>query len=269
MSGYDRDPRRADRGSSPASGSDTRSPGKRTRAGALPGPGAGARTPAKIDDAVARAEGSLGQPLPQAVRDRFEASLGADLSGVRVHTGPESDAAAEAVDAKRPQLTFDELNAGHPDLLALYHVHQALEANAGQLRPLYQCLRALKPDDKRQRILARLADPAAQEELIGAGKDADQLRQAISVLLGLDARLQEVFGELVRTSDDLRATRPFYVTDAIVHHAPRWRGEWTPTSVTGGLEKPYQGGGEGVDVSPGMTAGPVGQIDKVPEGPTP
>lgn len=49
--------------------------------------------------AVARAAGSSGAALPDDVRSRFEASLGADLSAVRVHTGDASATAAAAVSA--------------------------------------------------------------------------------------------------------------------------------------------------------------------------
>ena len=52
------------------------------------------------EDAVARASGSSGGSLPGTVMRKFESSLGADLSGVRVHTGGESQAAAGAVGAK-------------------------------------------------------------------------------------------------------------------------------------------------------------------------
>jgi hypothetical protein len=45
------------------------------------------------------ASSSSGAPLPSDVKDRFESSLGADLSGVRVHTGSESAEAAKAVGA--------------------------------------------------------------------------------------------------------------------------------------------------------------------------
>jgi hypothetical protein len=55
---------------------------------------------AGADSAVARAASSAGQPLPGDVRARFESSLGADLSGVRVHTGDESAQAAGAVGAR-------------------------------------------------------------------------------------------------------------------------------------------------------------------------
>jgi hypothetical protein len=52
------------------------------------------------EDAVARAAGSSGAPLPADVRARFEQSLGADLSTVRVHTGAASARAASAVGAR-------------------------------------------------------------------------------------------------------------------------------------------------------------------------
>jgi hypothetical protein len=51
------------------------------------------------DAAIARAASSSGAPLPGHLRDRFEASLDADLSRVRVHTGADSAVAAEAVGA--------------------------------------------------------------------------------------------------------------------------------------------------------------------------
>jgi hypothetical protein len=52
------------------------------------------------DAAVAAASGSAGNALPGTLRSQFERSLGADLSGVRIHTGGTSAAAAAAVGAK-------------------------------------------------------------------------------------------------------------------------------------------------------------------------
>lgn len=49
---------------------------------------------------VQRAAMGTGSPLPGDVRGKFESSLGTDLSGVRVHTGAASAAAADAVAAK-------------------------------------------------------------------------------------------------------------------------------------------------------------------------
>jgi len=54
----------------------------------------------RADEAVAAAAASSGAALPSDVRARFEASLGADLGDVRVHTGGASAAAAAAVGAK-------------------------------------------------------------------------------------------------------------------------------------------------------------------------
>lgn len=50
--------------------------------------------------AVAQASSSSGAPLPSEIRTKFESSLGADLSSVRVHTGASSADAASAVGAR-------------------------------------------------------------------------------------------------------------------------------------------------------------------------
>ncbi|MBL8622436.1 MAG: DUF4157 domain-containing protein [Myxococcales bacterium] len=55
---------------------------------------------ADAEAAVARAASGSGAPLPTQVRRQFEGALGADLSGVRVHTGGASAEAAQAVGAK-------------------------------------------------------------------------------------------------------------------------------------------------------------------------
>jgi hypothetical protein len=52
------------------------------------------------DALVGRAASSSGAPLPDDLLARFEYSLGADLSSVRIHTGAESATAASAVGAK-------------------------------------------------------------------------------------------------------------------------------------------------------------------------
>jgi hypothetical protein len=67
-------------------------------------------------DAVARASSSSGAALPEGLMRKFESSLGADLSGVRVHTGGESADAASAVGAKAYTLGQDiHFGAGHFD----------------------------------------------------------------------------------------------------------------------------------------------------------
>ncbi len=52
------------------------------------------------DAIVARAAKGSGQSLPGELRSTFEQSLGTDLGGVRVHTGPDAAAAAQALDAR-------------------------------------------------------------------------------------------------------------------------------------------------------------------------
>jgi Domain of unknown function (DUF4157) len=52
------------------------------------------------DAALDLAAGSSGTALPDQLRERFEGSLGTDLSSVRVHTGGESELAASAVSAQ-------------------------------------------------------------------------------------------------------------------------------------------------------------------------
>ncbi|HEY6037670.1 MAG TPA: DUF4157 domain-containing protein, partial [Kofleriaceae bacterium] len=55
---------------------------------------------AGADQAIATATSSSGMALPSPIMRKFEASLGTDLSSVRVHTGAESQSAASAVGAK-------------------------------------------------------------------------------------------------------------------------------------------------------------------------
>src|SRR5205809_139106 len=66
--------------------------------------------------AVAAASSSTGEPLPGAVRQQFESSLGADLGGVRVHTGETSGRAAESVSAQAYTVGNDiHFATGHYD----------------------------------------------------------------------------------------------------------------------------------------------------------
>ena len=55
---------------------------------------------AGAEQAVAEAAGTAGAPLPAHLQRKFEASTGADLSGVRVHTNAASQSAAAAVGAQ-------------------------------------------------------------------------------------------------------------------------------------------------------------------------
>lgn len=66
--------------------------------------------------AVAAASSSSGQPLPAAIQRKFEGSLGADLSQVRVHSGSASAAAAESLSARAYTIGNDiHFNQGQYD----------------------------------------------------------------------------------------------------------------------------------------------------------
>lgn len=66
--------------------------------------------------AVATASSSSGHTLPVVLQRKFESSLGADLSSVRVHTGSSSHDAAHAVGAKAYTVGNDiHFGAGHYD----------------------------------------------------------------------------------------------------------------------------------------------------------
>jgi uncharacterized protein DUF4157 len=91
------------------------------------------------DRAVERAGRGNGQPLPQAVRQQFETCLDVDLTGVRIHTGTDSGAAARAVGARAYTVgqdihfgagTYDPSSAGGLHLLAHEVAHTVQQAGA-------------------------------------------------------------------------------------------------------------------------------------------
>ena len=91
-------------------------PGKATQVERVFRDASGPRT-ADPDAAVAGTAGSTGAPLPPGAKTQFEASLGADLSGVRVHTGAASATAASQLGARA------------------FAVGQDIHFGAGQYRP--------------------------------------------------------------------------------------------------------------------------------------
>jgi uncharacterized protein DUF4157 len=74
-------------------------PGKTTQVERVDRNASGPST-ADPDAAVASTAGSTGAPLPSGSRTQFEASLGTDLSAVRVHTGAASATAASQLGAR-------------------------------------------------------------------------------------------------------------------------------------------------------------------------
>ena len=92
------------------------------------------------DKAVSAASTSTGQPLPSNLRRKFEQGLGADLSAVRVHTGPESVEANKAISARAYTTGSDiHFNKGQYDpgslegqhLLAHEVVHTVQQSGVG------------------------------------------------------------------------------------------------------------------------------------------
>jgi hypothetical protein len=75
-------------------------PRPRPGAGGSPDGGAVPGKSTRVAALIQRAQASSSSALPAELRDRFERSTGADLGGVRVHTGAESAEAAAAVDAR-------------------------------------------------------------------------------------------------------------------------------------------------------------------------
>jgi len=93
-------------------------PGKRTLTARLARRPADARDGSSVaagaDAAVEQAATDSGAPLRADLRERFEGSLGADLSAVRVHTGDASAEAASAVGARAYAVGNDiHFGAGH------------------------------------------------------------------------------------------------------------------------------------------------------------
>jgi Domain of unknown function (DUF4157) len=116
-------------GSSPSADRKEQEPGAASRSALLHKPAhpiASGLLSRKARDANGVAEGaehvvtgasfSTGSALPETLMRKFEGSLGADLSGVRVHTGSESVAANDAVGAKAYTLGTDiHFGAGQYD----------------------------------------------------------------------------------------------------------------------------------------------------------
>lgn len=118
--------------------------------------------------------GSGGKPLAESVRDSFETEMDADFSNVRIHTGSDAAAAADAIDARAFTCGNDIVfNAGEYDpnspggqhLLAheLAHVKQQT-GGAISMMPQENTELAIDPDPQRERE----ADEMAQRVMAGA-----------------------------------------------------------------------------------------------------
>lgn len=128
---------------------------------------------ADADAAVERASGSSGAPLPTHIQRQFEDSLGADLSGVRVHSGSESQEATHAVGAKAYTVGNDiHFAAGkyQPDdpsgmhLLAHEVAHTVQQSGGAQRRQ--NKLEVSTPQDAAEHEADRAADAMVRGEAV-------------------------------------------------------------------------------------------------------
>lgn len=115
----------------------------------------GNRVAADADAAVSTAASSSGSSLPTALMRKFESSLGTDLSSVRVHTGTESTAAADAVGARA------------------YTTGQDIHFGAGQYDPSSQAGEHLIAHEVAHTVQQRGGAPTRQHKLaVSAPHDA-------------------------------------------------------------------------------------------------
>ncbi len=124
------------------------------------------RADATATSKVDRAASESGAPLPGDLRERFESSLGADLSSVRVHTGAASASAAESVGAKAYATGQDihfgagEYNPSSKDgqhLLAHEVAHTVQQGSASTAQPQAK-LEVSGPGDAQEDEADRAAD---------------------------------------------------------------------------------------------------------------
>lgn len=127
--------------------------------------GVAAMTAGGPERAIAAAASSTGSPLPAPLMRKFERSLGADLSEVRVHTGEASQRAAKAVNAKAYTIGhdihfgargYDPASSGGQHLLAHEVAHTVQQAGGAQRM---KCkLELSSPGDDLEREADRAAD---------------------------------------------------------------------------------------------------------------
>lgn len=118
-------------------------------------------------DAVSRASSSSsGHALPDDLRSKFESSLGADLSAVRVHTGEASHAANDAVGARAYAVgqdihfgagQYDPSSASGEHLIAHEVAHTVQQAGGAARKPMFK-LDVSTPGDAHEIEADRAAD---------------------------------------------------------------------------------------------------------------
>lgn len=117
------------------------------------------------EDAVAATSSSSGSPLPGTLMRKYESSLGADLSGVRVHDGEASAAANDAVGARAYTVgndihfgagQYDPHSAAGEHLIA-HEVAHTVQQSGGGARTQFK-LAVSSPGDAYEHEADRAAD---------------------------------------------------------------------------------------------------------------
>ena len=183
------------------------------------------------EEHVGRAAGSSGSPLPADLRDRFEASLGADLSGVRIHTGADSEAAAAAVAARA------------------YAVGNDIHFGAGQYDPSSADGQLLIAHEVAHTVQQGGATPSRQNKLeVSSAGDAAEVEAdaaASAMVTGAPFEVASTSPALARkentdTGEEQKEEKPKF---------PKWVGDKDQ------LEIPYKAGTVKLDMSENPSAG--------------
>ena len=121
---------------------------------------------ANASNAIDKAASSSGSPLPAPLQNRFEQSLGADLSGVRVHTGAASAEAARSVGAQAfatgkdvhfAEGKYDPSSSAGQHLIAHEVAHTVQQSGGHDHAPQHK-LEVSEPGDAHEREADRAAD---------------------------------------------------------------------------------------------------------------
>lgn len=187
---------------------------------------------ASADDAVARASTAGAGTAPDpSVASRIERATGADLSGVRVHTGPEAADAAAAVDAKAYTLGqnvhfgADQYQPGTPagqELLAHELVH-TVQQSGGAVRQ-NKSVTVSSPGDAAEReadhiaaaVLAHQPAGPVREQAAGVSRQPNDGANAFPTDRGFTRRTREVISNAPAGSEAWNGT---YQWDSKMHLA--------------------------------------------------
>ena len=146
---------------------------------------------ADAESAVASASASSGFALPAPLMRKFESSLGADLSGVRVHTGADSAAAASAVGAKAYTAGQDiHFGAGHYDPVERLRPAPPRPRSRSH-RPASRRRRLGPPEQARSQLARRLPRARSRPR---RGRDGER-RHGLDISTYLPACARSLFRE--------------------------------------------------------------------------